>query len=69
MDTQYPTKKAHAAAEVSMKGEFLMFRPPLELHLQSAHPRDLRMKKTVYNLIQTNGVLTAKQIGNVTYTQ
>ena len=27
------------------------------------------MKDTVYNLIHTNGVLTAKQIGNVMYTQ
>ena len=36
------------------------------LYTQSAHPCDLRMKKTVYSLIKTNGVLTARQIGSTT---
>lgn len=38
----------------------------LGLNTQSAHPWDLRMKKAVHSLIQTKGVLTAKQIGSVT---
>lgn len=49
----------------------LAFLLPLVLgfYAQSAHPCDLRMKNTVHSLIQTNGVLTAKQIGSVMYTQ
>lgn len=43
--------------------QFLLVIPGL--YTQSAHPCDLRMKNAVHSLIQTNGVLTAKQIGRV----